>query len=176
MKSLSTIIVAVMVIFSLAACSDAGEQRTGEGEQGSAAPVAEASTVSLPSLNLQDVNGNMVALEQFRGKKVFVNLWASWCPPCKREMPSIQKLYQSVDSSKAAFVLLSLDEQFDKAKDYISSANLQLPVYYPAGNLPALFNVESIPTTFIFDEKGALIKRVDGSEDYDTEAFRAMLK
>jgi thioredoxin-related protein len=91
-------------------------------------------------------------------------------------MPSIQKLYQSTDTSKVAFVLLSLDDQFEKATNYAASQKLKLPLYYPTQQLPALFNVEGIPATFIFSESGELMKRIDGMENYDTKAFRDLLK
>ena len=131
---------------------------------------------SIPAFQMQDAANNVVSLESLKGKKLLVNLWASWCPPCKREMPSIQKLYKSIHTSKVAFVMLSLDDNFDKAKRYFTSAKLDLPLYYPAQNLPPLFSVQSIPTTFIFDESGKLLRRIDGSEDYDTREFRNILK
>ncbi len=142
---------------------------------------AEASTVNedrptLPSFTVQDVNGKTINLQSLKGKKVFVNLWASWCPPCRREMPSIEKLAKSVDKNKVAFVLLSLDDNFDKAKPFAKRQQLSLPIYYPAENLPALFNVQAIPTTFFFDEEGRLFQRTDGGDDYNTEAYRKVLR
>ncbi|MBA3285375.1 MAG: TlpA family protein disulfide reductase [Nitrosopumilus sp.] len=58
------------------------------------------------------------------GKKVFVNLWATWCPPCRKEMPSIIKLYQSIDTSKADYIMVSLDDNFDKASNYVKTQKL----------------------------------------------------
>lgn len=177
-----TIILATAITLStLAACSNS--QSTAKEET---APVEEvpqtstenntnASATALPSFSVQDINGQQVNLQSFKGKKVFVNLWASWCPPCRREMPSIQKLYQSVDTDKVAFVLLSLDDHFDKAKKFISQQKLKLPIYYPAENLPELFNVQGIPSTFIFDESGKLVKRIDGGADYDSDEYRTLL-
>jgi thiol-disulfide isomerase/thioredoxin len=135
-----------------------------------------AEAMILPAFSMQNSEGNTVSLQSLKGKKVFVNLWASWCPPCRREMPSIEKLYKSVDKNKVAFVMLALDDRFELAKQYLAKTKLQLPLYYPAENLPALFNVDGIPATFIFDEKGELIKRVDGSDDYDREKYRALLR
>ena len=142
---------------------------------GSNPATAPVSTPMLPAFTVQDVNGKLINLQGLGGKKVFVNLWASWCPPCKREMPSIARLYKSVDTAKVAFVMISLDDRFEKAKSYIRSSKLELPVYYPAENLPPLFNVQGIPATFIFNEKGEMIKRVDGSDNYDSEEYRKLL-
>ena len=91
-------------------------------------------------------------------------------------MPSIEKLAKAVDKNKVAFVLLSLDDNFDKAKAFAKRQQLSLSIYYPAENLPALFNVQSIPTTFLFDEEGNLFQRTDGGDDYDTEAYRKVLR
>ncbi len=135
-----------------------------------------AKTDALPSFNMRNANGSAVNLNSFQGKKVMVNIWASWCPPCKREMPSIEKLYKSVDTSKVAFVLLSLDDSFDEALRYVSSRKLNLPVYYPAENLPLLFNVQSIPNTFIFDESGKLVKHVEGADDFNTASYKELFK
>jgi len=137
---------------------------------------AAAAMTLLPSFSIQDVGGSIINLENLKGKKLFVNLWASWCPPCKREMPSIEKLYRSLDTAKVKFLMVSLDDQFEMAKKYVSSQKLKLPIYYPAEKLPLLFQVQGIPATFIFDETGQLIKRVDGGENYDTKEYKTMLR
>jgi len=79
-----------------------------------------------------------------------------------------------VDKEKAQFVLLSLDDNFDVAKKYVQEKKLNLPIYYPAGDMPRLFAVNGIPTTFIFDEAGTLIAQREGSEDYNTAAYRKL--
>ncbi|WP_276503022.1 TlpA family protein disulfide reductase [Terrimonas pollutisoli] len=126
---------------------------------------------AIPSFKMFDQQGNTVNLADLKGKKVFVNIWASWCPPCRAEMPSIEKLYSKVDKAKTAFVLLSLDEAPDNGIRFAQKTKLSAPVYFPGENLPALFNVQSIPTTFIFDEKGKMTHRINGGENYDTEAY-----
>ena len=151
------------------------EQMSTDSNTAAAPPVSD-NTADLPAFTLQNANGNTINLQDLKGKKVFVNLWASWCPPCRREMPSIEKLAKTVDSSKVSFVMLSLDDNFDKALTFVKQQKLSLPVYYPAGNLPILFNVNSIPTTFIFDENGKLIRRIDGGNDYDSQTFRELLQ
>lgn len=72
--------------------------------------------------------------------------------------------------------MLSLDDHFDKAKGFIKSKKLELPIYYPADNLPLLFNVQNIPTTFIFNEKGILIEQIIGGDDYNTDYYKRLLK
>lgn len=130
----------------------------------------------LPAFNIQDIDGNTINLQSFKGKKVFVNLWATWCMPCRREMPSIEQLAQAVDTSKVAFVMISLDNTFDRAIRFKQMQKLNLPIYYPVENLPSLFNVRGIPTTFIFNENGKLTHRTDGSDDYNTAKYKKLLQ
>lgn len=139
------------------------------------APLNKVVVSALPSLKMINTSNQVVDLSQFAGKKVFVNLWATWCPPCRAEIPSIESLGAKTDKNKVEFVLLSLDDNFEKAKSYAARNGMKLPVYYPAGNLPQLFNVEGIPVTYIFNEKGDVIYQQVGSANYDTKEFFDML-
>lgn len=140
----------------------------------------EAPAANLPAegntFSFRDEKGTILSTANLKGKVVFINLWASWCPPCRREMPSIEKLSKAVDQNKVIFVMLSLDDNFDKAKAFVKRQRLSLPIYYPAENLPAMFNVQGIPTTFIFDESGKLTQRIDGGENYDSQEYRKLLQ
>ena len=137
--------------------------------------VAPQISATLPDFMVKTDQGKTVNLKSFKGKKVFVNLWATWCGPCRREMPSIEALYNKTKGKKVEFVMLSLDDDFNKAINYKSTNKLTMPMYYPAGNMPALFNVDGIPATFVFDEKGELIKTIQGSTNYDTQDFVNLL-
>ena len=137
---------------------------------------AQATASALPSFRMRNGRGEIVDLAQFRGKKVFVNLWATWCPPCRAEIPSIESLGAKTDPGKVEFVMLSLDDNFDKAKTYAANNNMKLPVYYPASNLPQLFVTDGIPMTVIFNEKGEILFNEVGSANYDTKRFQDMLK
>lgn len=137
---------------------------------------AASATSALPAFRMRNGRGEIVDLAQFRGKKVFVNLWATWCPPCRAEIPSIESLGAKTDRSKVEFVMLSLDDNFDKAKTYAANNNMKLPVYYPAADLPQLFVTEGIPMTIIFNEKGEVVFNEVGSANYDTPKFQDLLK
>jgi thiol-disulfide isomerase/thioredoxin len=127
-------------------------------------------------LPLLTLDGRPANLQQFRGKAVLVNLWASWCPPCLAEMPGLQALYQKTDTSKVAFVLISLDANPNKARALLKHKGYTLPVFFPAAPLPAPFNSPSIPSTVILTPSGRLADRHDGMADYDTPEFRAALE
>lgn len=171
----------ILILAVVAGCnnSTAEENTANTTEPPVAAPTSVAATVSsvpaLPSFNMVDANGQVINLSDFKGKKVFVNLWATWCPPCRAEIPSIQKLHAKAAKDKAVFVMLSLDNNFEKAKQFAGKTKLGIPIYYPAANLPDLFNVQGIPATFIFNEKGELIHRQDGGADYDTKFYTDLL-
>jgi thiol-disulfide isomerase/thioredoxin len=137
--------------------------------------VSNSNSVSLPAAQLINEKGEVVDLSSFKGKKVFVNLWATWCPPCVAEMPSIQELYNQTRSSNTEFVMLSLDKNFDIAKQWALQKKYNLPLYFASGDLPEALQVAGIPTTFIFDEEGNLIFNHVGSEDYSRPKFVKML-
>lgn len=165
-----------MVVLLMACNANDAESTAEAAPENTEVTTPPSATPQMPAFTMLDANGQTVDLQSFAGKKVFVNLWATWCPPCRVEMPSIEKLYASVDKEKTVFVMLSLDDDFEKAKQYVAKEKLSLPVYYPNGAQPDLFNVRGIPATFIFDENGQLIKSTEGADNYDTEAYRQLLK
>jgi thiol-disulfide isomerase/thioredoxin len=126
---------------------------------------------------LQDLNGNTVKFSSLKNKVIFLNIWATWCPPCVAEMPGIQSLYDKVKSDKnIAFVMLSVDENgTEKVKKFIRKKGFNFPVYLPASNLPPAFETQSIPTTFILDRTGKIATRHEGMADYDSEKVQTFL-
>ena len=126
-------------------------------------------------LLLRTADGQPFDLSQLKGKVVFVNMWASWCPPCVAEMPGIHALYQKMDKSKVAFVMISLDESPAKAQRLLQRRGYTFPVYFPTGPLPAPFDSNSIPSTVVLSPDGQVAARHEGMADYDTPEFKAAL-
>ena len=123
-----------------------------------------------------DLDGQIIPFESLRGKVVFLNIWATWCPPCIAEMPNIQSLYEKVDSDKIAFVMLSVDkEDISKVKKFIDRKGFTFPVYMPADPLPEEFYSQAIPTTFILSPDGKIVARQEGMAEYDTQEMRDFL-
>lgn len=160
MDTLRTILI-IGFIALLASCGFSGKK-------------ANHADQTLPAMELVSATGEQVNLSTFKGKKVFVNLWATWCPPCVEEMPSIQQLYAQTNKN-ASFVIISLDKNFQTAINWVKRNNLNIPVYAPSGDLAPLFEVNAIPTTFIFDEEGKLIFRQVGGDNYSKAKFVSML-
>ncbi|NJL15434.1 MAG: TlpA family protein disulfide reductase [Microscillaceae bacterium] len=84
-------------------------------------------------LLLQDTAGNLFSLGEFKNKVVFLNFWATWCPPCVAEMPGIQAAYEQTHSEKVAFVMISLDENPARAEKYLQKKRLHLSPLFPGG-------------------------------------------
>ncbi len=133
------------------------------------AAAAAGSEMAGASFKMVNLQGKQVAFGSLKGKVVFLNIWATWCPPCIAEMPNIQKLYEKVGSDKIAFVMLSVDEGgMDKVKKFIDKKGYTFPVYMPAGPFPQEFYSNAIPTTFIISPDGKIVAKQEGMADYDT--------
>lgn len=128
--------------------------------------------------SIKDLEDQKFSFSQFKDKVVFLNLWATWCGPCRAEMADIQKLYSKVDHEKVVFVMLSIDKDSDKRKviKYIKDKEFTFPVYMPSGYLPSQLRVPSIPTTFILSRDGKIARKEVGAMNYDTAKFRKFLE
>src|SRR5690554_3164188 len=119
---------------------------------------------------LTDVNNNMVNLSESRGKVTIINLWATWCPPCVAEMPSLQKLYDHY-GDQLAFYFIS-NEKPETLNRFLKTKNYTLPVYLPGSNYPKEFNSNSLPTTYVLDQTGKIIMEEVGAHDWFSSSFQ----
>jgi thiol-disulfide isomerase/thioredoxin len=128
--------------------------------------------------SIKDLENKEVSPEQFKGKVIFLNLWATWCGPCKAEMPSIQKLYDQVDHDKIKFVMLSIDREkdFHKVKKFVADRGFTFPVFASGGYMTDQLNVPSIPTTFVVSSEGKIVMKEVGMKNYDTQKFKKFLE
>jgi thiol-disulfide isomerase/thioredoxin len=123
------------------------------------------------------LDGKTVSFESLNGKVIFLNIWATWCPPCIAEMPNIHSLYKKVDPDKIAFVMLSVDEGgMNKVKKFIDKKGYTFPVYLPASQFPQEFYSSAIPTTFIISPAGQIVAKQEGMAEYDTPEVLAFLQ
>ena len=121
--------------------------------------------------------GDTLMFDQFHGKVVFLNFWATWCPPCKAEMPSIQALYEDVKSEDIEFVMLSLDRNPQEVvQGFMDENGYTFPVYGPLEQLPPEFQSRAIPTTYIISKQGKILFSHSGVANYDTKEMRGFLK
>jgi peroxiredoxin len=117
-----------------------------------------------PNFGLKDLNGKDVELKHFKGKVVFLNFWATWCGPCKEEMPSMEALCQQFKGKDFTFLTISVDYEGGKAvKEFLDKHNYTFLVLLdPKGETLDLYDVKGIPTTIIIDKKGAMIGKAIG--------------
>ncbi len=132
------------------------------------------------NFSIRDLQGNVVDFNSFKGKVVFLNLWATWCGPCRSEMPSIEARYNSVpDKEKVVFVMLSMDrpEHQGKVVKYMQDKAFTFPAYTLDSNLSSqLREVQSIPTTFVISTDGKIASKKVGAANYDNNKFRKFLQ
>lgn len=120
--------------------------------------------------------GKTLHFSELRGKVVFMNLWATWCPPCIAEMPNIHSLYQEMASEQIVFVMLSLDEDPEKAREFVKKKGYSFPIYFLKNRLPSVYDTQSIPTTFVISPQGQIASKNYGMANYNTKNFKDFLK
>jgi peroxiredoxin len=128
-----------------------------------------------PDFTLPDLNGELISLSDFQGYAVLVNVWATWCPPCVYEMPSMEKLHQQFKSEKFKILAVSIDSLGAKAvAPFMEKHNLTFEALVdPAGTIQTAYGVYGIPQSFIIDKQGNIIKKIIGPIDWATpEIFR----
>ncbi|MFC2113702.1 TlpA family protein disulfide reductase [Bacteroidota bacterium] len=108
-----------------------------------------------------------------KGKLVFLNIWATWCPPCRAELPNIQKLYN--DYGDRIIMILASNEDEQKLKMFLEESGYDLPVYRMVQNPPEVFQSSSIPTTFLITPGGRITVRKTGSARWDGKFFTSYL-
>ena len=148
------------------------EQTVASETSREAAGVPTAKEKSDLNLRLMDAQGNRLSMEDFRGKAIFLNVWATWCPPCIAEMPGINELYKDVKDQNVEFVMLSVDQDFDKAIEFRENKDFDFNIYQLAGPMPAMYASQAIPTTYVIDAQGNLVLTHKGMGDFDTQEFR----
>lgn len=135
-------------------------------------PGTEAHNFTLPNLD-----GEMVSLEDFDGKVVFLNFWASWCKPCEEEMPSMQELYDALGSMPFEIVAVSIDTESSEAvKEFADKYDLTFPILHDkGGKVKELYKTTGVPETFIVDQNGVIAEKVMGPRDWSRNSNLKMV-
>lgn len=134
-----------------------------------------------PEFSARDLQGNPVSLSSLRGEVVLLNIWATWCPPCREEMPSMQRLYQEVGPEGLHVVAVSIDAM-DGAVDaggrpggdiaaFAREMGLTFDIWHdPEGRIQQTYRTTGVPESFLIDRSGTIIKKVIGGTEWDSPA------
>lgn len=124
---------------------------------------------------MKDLSGKELSLSDLKGKNVFLNFWATWCPPCKAEMPEIQKLYEETKDSNLVIVAVELGEPLSTVKSFIDENKYSFKVLLDSDqSVASKYNVASIPTSYFIDIDGNVISKSIGGLNIDQ--MRAYIK
>jgi peroxiredoxin len=132
--------------------------------------IALPETLPAPDFTLKDVHGKPFSLKDYRGKVVLLNFWATWCPPCRREMPSMERLHQKLKGKD--FVVLALNQKEGDDQIFIFTGeigmDLTIPILFDKdSSVSSAYGVPGLPTTYLIDKKGNIRFRAIGGRDFD---------
>uniref|UniRef100_UPI003593F5E4 TlpA family protein disulfide reductase n=1 Tax=Aquiflexum sp. TaxID=1872584 RepID=UPI003593F5E4 len=126
--------------------------------------------------SLLTLEGIPVDLSDFKGKTLFINIWASWCGPCRAEMPYINSLYEKLkDNQDVEFLMIAIDEDFEKSKAYVSDKNFSFPIYHAYDGLNSSLYSKTIPVTVVVSPQGEVVFHHKGMNNFDTKDFKSFL-
>lgn len=131
-----------------------------------------------PMFTLKDLDGKTVNISDFKGSVVLINFWATWCPPCRGEMPSLQKLY-AIMMDDPKFVMLGVLYKDDPvtAQKFAKETGIAFPILIDENyGASSLYGVTGVPETYIIDKKGILRKKIIGPDEFDTPDAIAFFK
>ncbi|NLL63747.1 MAG: TlpA family protein disulfide reductase [Ruminococcaceae bacterium] len=175
MDNKKKIIIIVLILIFLVAGSSVlyktfGSSLNPQGNIGNNGSSTEK--VAAPDFVVYDKDGKEVRLSEYKGKPVVLNFWASWCPPCRMEMPDFQEKYLK-EGEEIVFLMVNLtkssDETFESASDFIEKEGYTFPVFYDKDlNAKEAYDIMSIPTTYFIDSEGNIAAQYIGAIDKET--------
>jgi thiol-disulfide isomerase/thioredoxin len=135
---------------------------------------------TIPPIEFTSFAGKKVTLADYAGKYVFLNFWATWCPPCREEMPSIQRMSDALSGPDFGVLAVSVGEDRDTVSSFLKKTPFTFPIVLdPHGENSMMFVGRGIPTTYILDRQGRAIAGTVGGRSWDTpesiETFRSLI-
>ena len=122
---------------------------------------------------MQSNEGENINLEQFKGELIFLNFWATWCPPCLAEMPSIQSLYEEY-GEKIRFIIVSRESP-EVIYEFVKTNGYTFPVYSQSVSEPEIFQSQSIPTSYLISPSGNIILKKKGAAKWDSKKIKDLI-
>jgi thiol-disulfide isomerase/thioredoxin len=172
------LIPALAALLALAGCSQQRKQAVAVAAQKTNPKPEQASsllqgigmqvpkdTLMATDFTLESLDGKTSSLSAYKGRFVFLNFWATWCPPCRSEMPAMQALYSRLEASGFVILAVDLAEKADTVRAYVKEKGLTFPVLLDkTGEVGSIYGAQSIPTTYLIDRAGKVLGRGIGAQ------------
>jgi peroxiredoxin len=140
-----------------------------------------------PEINARDLEGNPVSIVDYRGRVVLLNIWATWCTPCKEEMPSMQALYERLQGEDFEILAVSIDRapaDYDpsnplggKLRSFADSLGLTFTILHdPQGEITTAYQTTGVPESFILDREGVIAQRITGPRPWDSPRSKELVR
>ena len=168
-----------VIVLSVVACdSGYSDQEESSGNAVAVRRTPPAMGSQAPDFQLIDLQGNRQALPDYRGKVVLLNFWATWCGPCRVEMPSMERVYQDLKDEGLAILAISSDPQGSiVTRPFVASQGLTFPVLHDSDyRVSGSYGVRTLPMSFLIDRNGTLTQRVFGARDWNSPEARELLR
>lgn len=165
MKYLATLLLAALLLVS--GCGDAPKATV---------TVSEGSVI--PSVTLTGLDGSSLNLDSLRGKLVVLHVWATWCAPCRVELPGLDRFSKSLDPDRFVVLGLSIDEDANLVREFNLKYGIDFARHIDVDNTIAkpVFGIIATPETFIISPDGKLLRRMIGDQPWDTPAMKQLLE
>jgi peroxiredoxin len=130
-----------------------------------------------PDFTLASLEGKKMSLKDFRGRLVFLNFWATWCVPCREEMPAMEKLYQEFKDKNFVVLAVNVKDRKQAALDFVKELKLTYPTAFdPEGQVGLLYGAWGLPTTYLIGSKGEGLARAWGPAEWYAPPARKLIK
>jgi thiol-disulfide isomerase/thioredoxin len=167
MKKYILITPAVIVTFAfLLSCSSSNER----GASGKPAPSGQNQTLTgnMPKFMALDIDGNFHTLEQYKGKALILNFWGTWCPPCRRELPDLKKIYSEYKSRGLEIIGLAINDTPDKVRNFARQTGLDWVMLIANQESAQSYQIgNGVPVTIFLNREGKEVSRAIGARDYN---------
>lgn len=133
--------------------------------------------IEMVDAEMLDLNDNLVKLSDYKGKVIFLNLWATWCPPCRKEMPSMEDIYKEYKDKDFVILAVSQGEDQSTVKEFLKDKKYIFPIFTdPRGQVSGQYGTGSIPTTYIVNKKGYIAGLFVGGRDWHSKEAVELFK
>lgn len=178
-KTLITIIVTAVIVLAVGyvfiGASDDAAVASANNTKPAVAAVADDQAPQAPPFTLRDLNDEEVSLSDYKGKIVFVNFWATWCGPCRMEIPHFIELMDQYSDDFTVLGIALDPREFDKVPAFAEQMGINYPVLYDRSGVSNMYGgIRSIPTTFVVNRQGRVVERIVGSRP--KEVFENIIK